>query len=84
MSIVVRNVPRPDPDLIEGFRALGVASVHEAQGRTGLLAATRDREAKEVERRRRLRAGELGLDISGSREALAAKGLRYVDYPASS
>jgi 4-hydroxy-4-methyl-2-oxoglutarate aldolase len=38
MSIVVRNVPRPDPDLIEDFRALGVASVHDAQGRTGLLA----------------------------------------------
>ncbi len=35
----------------------------------------------EEETRKRLAAGELGLDIYGLREALADKGLRYVDGP---
>jgi 4-hydroxy-4-methyl-2-oxoglutarate aldolase len=37
------------------------------------------RAANEVEKRRRLEAGELGLDIYGMREALAKAGLQYVD-----
>jgi 4-hydroxy-4-methyl-2-oxoglutarate aldolase len=40
--------------------------------------AARDREAKEAETRKRLMSGELGLDIYGMREKLAAKGLKYV------
>ncbi len=37
MSIVVRNTPRADKATIEGFTGIGVATVHEAQGRIGLL-----------------------------------------------
>jgi len=38
MSLVYTNIRRPDPGLVEGFKNLSVATVHEAQGRTGLLA----------------------------------------------
>lgn len=44
-----------------------------------VLAASAAREAKENATRARLKAGELGLDIYGMREALARKGLRYED-----
>lgn len=37
MAIVVRNPPRTAPDIVRGFAHLGVATVHEAQGRKGLL-----------------------------------------------
>ena len=44
-----------------------------------VLAASAAREAKEAATRMRLKAGELGLDIYNMRDALAKKGLRYVD-----
>src|SRR5258708_13468538 len=37
-SIVGRNVPRADSTLLKRLGTFGVATVHEAQGRTGLLA----------------------------------------------
>lgn len=39
MSVVVRNTPRPDPSVALELGRLGVATVHEAQARTGLMAS---------------------------------------------
>lgn len=39
MSSVIQNIKRADPALIARLGAAGVASVHESQGRSGLMAA---------------------------------------------
>ena len=39
MSVVVTGIVRPDPKEIEALAGLGVATIHEAQGRTGLMRA---------------------------------------------
>jgi len=49
------------------------------QEAAAVAKAGREREAKEAASRKRLAAGELGLDIQGMRPKLAALGLVYVD-----
>ena len=56
----------------------GVVVVRRANA-AKVLAASATRDRKEAETRARLKAGELGLDIYGMREKLAAKGLVYRD-----
>ena len=55
----------------------GVVVVKRAEA-ADVLAAAEKRTADEEAKRKRLAAGELGLDIYGMRPRLAEKGLKYV------
>lgn len=59
----------------------GVVVVPRARAET-VLAACKQREDKEAASRQRYQQGEISLDVHAMREALAAKGLRYVDQEA--
>jgi 4-hydroxy-4-methyl-2-oxoglutarate aldolase len=56
----------------------GVVVVPRARA-ADVLEASRAREEKEARARERYAKGELSLDVNAMREALAAKGLTYVD-----
>jgi 4-hydroxy-4-methyl-2-oxoglutarate aldolase len=56
----------------------GVVVIPRAEA-AAVAAAAKARIANEAEKRRRLAAGELGLDMYDMREALAKAGLTYVD-----
>jgi 4-hydroxy-4-methyl-2-oxoglutarate aldolase len=56
----------------------GVVVVRREEA-ASVLEKSHAREAKEEAVRKRLKAGELGLDIYGMRERLAAKGMRWVE-----
>jgi 4-hydroxy-4-methyl-2-oxoglutarate aldolase len=57
----------------DGIVVIPRANAHQA------AEAAEAREANEAAKRKRLAAGELGLDMYNMREALAKAGLRYID-----
>ncbi|TAK48983.1 MAG: 4-carboxy-4-hydroxy-2-oxoadipate aldolase/oxaloacetate decarboxylase [Xanthobacteraceae bacterium] len=61
----------------------GVVVCPRAEAESALKAA-QARHANEIKKRKRLAAGELGLDIYSMREALAKAGLVYLDHPEQS
>jgi hypothetical protein len=84
-NVVVTGCPRADLGEVGALTAFGVATVHEAIGRTGYLGpgirpVRKARADTERASRAASRHGELGLDRYGLRAVLAPLGVEYVDY----
>jgi 4-hydroxy-4-methyl-2-oxoglutarate aldolase len=74
--VIAGQLVEPGDLLVGDNDGVVVVKREEAEA---VLTASAAREAKEAATRMRLQAGELGLDIYNMRDALAKKGLRYVD-----
>ena len=77
--VVADQFVRPGDVLVADIDGVCLVRREDA---AAVLEKAREREANEAGKRKRLAAGELGLDIYDMRGKLAAKGLVYEDYQA--
>lgn len=75
--VIANQLVRPGDVIVADSDGVCVARREDAKA---ILAKAQEREANEANKRARLKAGELGLDIYDMRDRLAAKGLTYEDY----
>ena len=76
--VIADQLVRPGDVIVADVDGVCVVRREDA---ASVLEKALAREANETGKRARLKSGELGLDIYNMRDALAAKGLVYEDYP---